>query len=68
MKKLTSVTIWNDAVGLCLAMTHSVIDPTTHKVTKDNVRTNAILSDDSEIDTAQAMMRLAQNILNAQED
>ena len=68
MKKLTSVTIWNDAAGTCIAMTHSVIDPATHKATATNIRTNAILSDDSEIDTAQAMMRLAQNILNTQED
>lgn len=68
MKKISSVTVFNDTAGLRLSLTHSEIDTTTRKIIKDNVRTNYVLVADDEIKTAQDLMTLAQNILDSSED
>lgn len=68
MKKISSVTVFNDTAGLRLSLTYSEIDTTTRKIIKDNVRTNYVLVADDEIKTAQDLMTLAQNILDSSED
>ena len=67
MKKITSVTVWNDSAGVRISVTYSIVDPVTRKVTADNIRENYVLSDETEIGTAAALTALAQNILNTAE-
>ena len=64
MKKVTSVTVWNDSAGYRISVTYSVVDEKTRKVTADNIRENFVLSDEGEIETASAVTTLAQAILN----
>ena len=68
MKKVTSVTVWNDSAGYRISVTYSVVDEKTRKVTADNIRENFVLSDDGEIVTAAAVTALAQIILNEAEE
>jgi len=63
MKKVTSVTFWNDAVGKRLSITYSGIDDTTGKIVRDNYRMDrvlvakdAIAACDSIADVAQAFI------------
>ena len=67
MKKVTSVTVWNDSAGYRISVTYSVVDEKTRKVTADNIRENFVLSVDGEIATAAAVTALAQTILNEAE-
>ena len=68
MKKVTSVTVWNDSAGYRISVTYSVVDEKTRKVTADNIRENYVLSDDSEVSTASALTALAQSIVNGAEE
>lgn len=63
MKKVTSFTFWNDAVGKRLSITFSEIDDTTGKIVRDNYRMDRVLVDkdaiaacDSIVDVAQAFI------------
>ena len=63
MKKVTSVTFWNDAVGKRLSITYSEIDDATGKIVRDNYRMDrvlvakdAITACDSIADVAQAFI------------
>ncbi len=66
MKKVTSVTIWNDSAGRRLSVTYSEIDEETHKVVKDNARENFILMDSGEVKKTDTVLKIAQGILDAQ--
>ena len=68
MKKVTSVTVWNDSAGVRISVTYSVVDPVTRKVTADNIRENYVLSDPAETETASALTELAQSIVNGAEE
>ena len=68
MKKVTSVTVWNDSAGVRISVTYSVVDPVTRKVTADNIRENYVLSDPAEAETAIALTALAQSIVNGAEE
>ena len=68
MKKVTSVTVWNDSAGVRISVTYSVVDPVTRKVTADNIRENYVLSDPAEIEAASALTALAQSIVNGAEE
>ena len=68
MKKVTSVTVWNDSAGYRISVTYSEVDPKTRKVTADNIRENYVLSDPDEISTAAALTTLAQEIVNGAEE
>ena len=67
MRKVTSVTVWNDSAGYRISVTYSVVDEKTRKVTADNIRENFVLSDEGENVTAAAVTALAQTILNEAE-
>ena len=67
MKKVTSVTVWNDSAGVRISVTYSVVDPVTRKVTEDKNRKNYVLSDPAETETATALTALAQFIVNGAE-
>lgn len=66
MKKVTSVTIWNDSAGRRLSVTYSEIDEVTHKVVQDNARENFILMESGEVKKTDAVLKVAQDILDAQ--
>ena len=68
MKKVTSVTVWNDSAGVRISVTYSMVDPVTRKVTADNIRENYVLSDPAEVETASALTELAQSIVNGAEE
>ena len=68
MKKVTSVTVWNDSAGYRISVNYSVVDEKTRKVTADNIRENYVLSDDGEVATAADLTALAQSIVNGAEE
>lgn len=45
MKIITSVTFFNDAVGMRMSATYSEIDETTGKIIKDNQRFDRVITD-----------------------
>ena len=65
MKKITSVTVWNDSTGTRLSVTYSEIDETTHRIIADNKRENYVLVGEGEINTASAVTALAQSFLDS---
>lgn len=65
MKKITSVTVWNDSTGTRLSVTYSEIDEQTHRIIADNKRENYVLVGEGEINTASAVTALAQSFLDA---
>ncbi len=67
MKKITSVTVWNDSTGTRLSVTYSEIDETTHRILSDNIRENYVLVGEEEISTASAVTALAQSFLDTSE-
>ena len=66
MKKVTSVTIWNDSAGRRVSVTYSEINESTHRVVKDNVRENFILFADDEVSITDTVLNLTQNIIDTQ--
>ena len=67
MKKVTSATVWNDSAGRRLSVTYSEIDEATHKTVKDNVRENYILVTAPEISASDAVLIIAQELLDGKE-
>lgn len=45
MKIITSVTVFNDAVGMRMSATYSEIDDNTGRITKDNIRFDRVITD-----------------------
>lgn len=66
MKKVTSVTIWNDSAGRRISVTYSEIDEATRKVVRDNVRENFILLDEGDVVSTDAVLARAQSIIDGQ--
>lgn len=67
MKKVTSVTVWNDSNGRRLSVTYSEIDEKTYRVVQDNARENFIVVGDNEIEKTDDVLSLAQSIIDSQE-
>jgi hypothetical protein len=65
MNKATAVTVFQTAEGYRMSTVYSVIDEATGTITKDNVRIDRILVDDTAIKEAQAVLARAQSYLNA---
>lgn len=64
MKKVTSVTIWNDSTGRRLSITYSEIDEKAKKVIKDNVRETFVIFDDKDIADTEKTLQIAQLYLD----
>lgn len=47
MKVVTSVTVFNDAVGKRMSITYSEVDETTGKIISDNNRIDRVVTDKS---------------------
>ena len=67
IKVVTSVTVFNDAVGKRMSITYSAIDSETGKVISDNKRIDRVITDASARQTADALTAYAQTFVDAQE-
>ena len=60
MKRVTSATVFQDAVGMRMSVTYSVIDDETGRIIEDNKRVTRVLTDSEQIAEAQAVIATAQ--------
>ena len=67
MKIVTSVTVFNDAVGKRMSITYSEVDDETGKIISDNKRIDRVITDASARQTADALTAYAQTFVDAQE-
>ena len=67
MKTVTSVTVFNDAVGMRMSITYSEIDETTGKIIADNKRIDRVITDSSAKSKATGLMNSAQTFVDALE-
>ena len=67
MKKVTSVTFWNDAVGKRLSITYSEIDDTTGKIINDNNRIDRVLTDKKAVSACNSIANIAQRFIDTGE-
>ena len=66
MKIVTSVTVFNDAVGKRMSATYSEVDDETGKVISDNKRIDRVITDATARQTADALTAYAQAFIDAQ--
>ncbi len=64
MKVVTSVTVFNDAVGLRLSASYSEINEETGEIVSDNNRIDRIVTDTSAIASANELKTFAQNLID----
>ena len=67
MKTVTSVTVFNDAVGVRMSITYSVIDETTGQVTADNKRIDRVITNRETKDIISDLTDAAQDFVDALE-
>ena len=65
MKTVTSMTIFNDAIGMRMSITYSEIDETTGKVTSDNKRIDRVVTASETKNLANELMDYAQEFVDA---
>jgi len=63
MKKVTSVTVFTDAVGMRMSATYSEIDDETGRIISDNKRYDRVITDDTAIAEANALLDYAKTSL-----
>lgn len=66
MRVVTSVTVWNDAVGKRISITYSEIDE-TGKIIADNKRIDRIITDTSAKKLAEDLQAYAQTFIDSVE-
>ena len=59
MKIITSVTVFNDAVGMRLSATYSQIDDSTGQIISDNQRFDRVITDAEMKSKAESLMNYA---------
>ena len=64
MKIVTSVTVFNDAVGMRMSATYSEIDESTGRVISDNNRFDRVITDDEMKADAEALLAYAGESIN----
>ena len=67
MKTVTSVTVFNDAVGVRMSITFSEIDETTGRVTSDNKRIDRVITSRDTKNVISGLMDVAQEFVDAVE-
>lgn len=67
MKTVTSVTVFNDAVGVRMSITFSEIDETTGRVTSDNKRIDRVITNIDTKNMISGLMDVAQEFVDAVE-
>ena len=65
MKRATSATIFQDAVGMRMSMTYSEIDDVTGQIIADNKRMTRVLTDSKQIEEAEAIIAAAQDYIDS---
>ena len=61
MKKITSITVFGDAVGMRLSATYSEIDEATGRIISDNQRFNRVIMDSDALASANLLIDYATN-------
>lgn len=64
MKIITSVTVFNDAIGTRMSATYSEVDETTGRVISDNKRFDRVVTDDGAKSAAAALLDYASESLS----
>ena len=64
MKIVTSVTVFNDAVGMRMSATYSEIDESTGRVISDNNRFDRVITDNEMKADAEALLAYASESVN----
>lgn len=64
MKKITSATVFSDAVGMRLSATYSEIDDNTGRIISDNQRFDRVITDAEITDAAQSIINYAQSSID----
>lgn len=65
MKKVTSTTTWDDAVGTRMSITYSEIDEETGKIISDNKRLDRVITDKTVKSLSTQLMDYAQECVDA---
>ena len=65
MKTVTSVTLWNDAVGKRMSITYSEIDENTGKIIADNNRTDRVITNNDTKGLINDIMDVAQQFIDS---
>lgn len=63
MKIITSVTVFNDAIGMRMSATYSEINETTGRVISDNNRFDRVITDETIKTNANALLEYARGSL-----
>ena len=67
MKTVTSMTVFNDAIGMRMSITYSEIDENSGKVTSDNKRIDRVVTASEVKNLANELMDCAQEFVDAVE-
>ena len=67
MKTVTSLTVFNDAVGVRMSITYSEIDEATGRVTSDNKRIDRVITSRDTKSAISDLMDVAQDFVDALE-
>ena len=65
MKVVTSVTTFNDSVGVRMSITYSELDEETGTVISDNQRIDRVVTDKDAKDMIEALKEFAQDFVDA---
>lgn len=65
MNVVTSVTTFQDAVGMRMSVTYSEVDEATGKIVSDNKRVDRVVTDSDAKYHANALMEFAQRFIDA---
>lgn len=65
MNVVTSVTTFQDAVGMRMSVTYSEVDEATGKIVSDNKRVDRVVTDSDAKNHANALMEFAQRFIDA---
>lgn len=63
MRVVTSVTIFNDAVGMRMSVTYSDVDENTGRILLDNSRIDRVVTDQDVKTTANSLLEQAQTFV-----
>lgn len=67
MKIVTSIGLFNDAVGKRISITYSEVDDQTGQITSDNKRIDRVVTDQTALGHANALAEYAQEFVDAGE-
>lgn len=65
MKTVTSITVWNDAVGRRISVTYSEVDDETGKILSDNNRIDRVVTDTTAKGAITSLSNYAQSFVDS---